>query len=123
MFSFLGVTAVLTAVLNALVHVLGMVAPAIGVLLGGIMQGLLWLWQNVFWKGLKDILEDWVTILTVGAMGLTLWSYMAFRSEVVEYRLERRIAKCETALGKKRKNDLDFVREEPTWQLPFKWPF
>jgi len=92
------------------------VAAALAPIIGAVVQGIIWLWQNVIWPGLWDILEDWVTVLTVALMAFMLWTFLAARFEVAEYRLNKEIAACKTTLKAVRK-------AAPPIQPQVPWPF
>lgn len=38
-----------------------------------VVDGAVWFARNVLGPGIKDILDDWVTIVTVGCLGLTIY--------------------------------------------------
>jgi len=110
---FFGLMPVIGAVANVLAAVLGPI-------LGAVVQGIVWAWQNIIWPGLWDILDNWVTILTVVLMGGFLYLATASRYEVQEYFLERQIQVCEANLKKARKAIPPARRPAPE---TFKWPW
>jgi uncharacterized membrane protein YqhA len=101
----LGVGALLAAAwFFGLMPIIGAIATVVaGVLtpiLKAIVEGMIWLWANVFWPGIVDILDDWVTIVTVAVMGGML--YLAIVGGY-EYQLalsERQTNVCQAALKK-----------------------
>jgi hypothetical protein len=107
---FFGLMPVVGAVANVLAAVLGPILKAV-------VEGVIWTWQNVLWPGLRDILDDWVTIVTVLLMGFLLWSILLARFEVQESRLERQVAACKVELKKRP----PAPRRAPEPQ--FRWPW
>lgn len=95
------------------------VSAVLSPILGAVSQGLVWLWQNVLWPGLRDILDDWVTIVTVALCGTVLWFGLVARYEVKSIRLDRELSACKIELDKAKK-PLPRVTE-PSWELPWPW--
>jgi hypothetical protein len=90
---FLGLAPVLAALGKAAEVALAVAQPV----LVAVAEGAVWVWQNVFWKGLKDILDDWVTIATVAAMGFGGWSYMEGKAAVQQHELNKEISSVKKA--------------------------
>lgn len=82
-------------------------------------DGLVWVWQNVFWPGLKDILDDWVTIVTVatGAVFLYFAAIAGPRVELIG--VKRNLNQCQVELAKTKRRLPP--EQAPSWELP--WPF
>ena len=96
-----------------------MLSAILSPILGAVSQGAVWFWQNVIWPGIWDILNDWVTIVTVAIMATMLWFGLAARYEVKSIRLDRELSVCKVELDKARK-PLPHV-EQPSWDLPWPW--
>ena len=96
-----------------------LVSAVLAPILGALSQGIVWFWQNVIWPGIWDILNDWVTIVTVLLMGAVLWFGVLARYEVKSIRLDKELSVCKVELDKARK-PLPQV-ESPSWELPWPW--
>lgn len=94
--------------------VMAVVSP----LLGALVQGFIWLWQNVFWPGIWDILDDWVTIVTVATGAAVLYFMITANAHVQVARMEREVNICRVELQKVNKS---VPESETTWSLPWPW--
>lgn len=107
-----------------LMPVLGAVATVVAAIVapiaGAMVQGLVWTWQNIFWPGLWDILEDWVTILTVLTLGCFLWFGLKAHYEIQEFKQERALSACFADLKKARR---PLPKQVPQPQVGLPWPW
>jgi hypothetical protein len=90
---FLGLAPVLAALGKAVEVALAVAQP----LLVAAAEGAVWLWQNVFWRGIKDIIDDWATLATVGAMGFFLWTSLEGKAKLQQHDLNKEIASVKKA--------------------------
>lgn len=63
-------------VLNMLSKFVEIVAPIFKLIVDAFVAALRWSWETIFWPGLKDIFDSWVTIVTVITMCLVIYGYM-----------------------------------------------
>lgn len=92
------------------VSLLQMVSP----LVNGLFTLLIWLWTNILFPGIVNILKSWPTICTVLIMGGALWVGLASRYEIQHIKDRSVIAKCAT-------KDVDNTDTELDLPWPFKW--
>lgn len=78
----------LKSVLGIMEKVLDVVSPILKFVAETLVACVKWSWNTIFWPGLKDILDSWVTILTVVVMGLMLWGYMDHKVDNMVDQLE-----------------------------------
>jgi hypothetical protein len=109
---FLGAMPVIGSIFSVLAAFLAPIFTAIG-------QGLVWVWQNVFWPGLKDILDDWVTIVTVLTLGAFLYFAAIAGPRVELMSAKRNLNQCQVELTKTKRRLPP--EQSPSWELP--WPF
>lgn len=95
------------------------VASVLAPILGAVVQGFVWMCANVFLPGLKDVLDDWVTIVTVAVAGTFLWFGAIAHGEMRVIKSQRETYVCQAELKKSRGNARQV--EEPKFELP--WPF
>ena len=95
-------------------------ASVLAPILGAAVQGLVWVWQNVVWRGLRDILDDGVTVITVAVMAVLLWGWLAGTYEVRVHRLNKDLGACQTALVKAKRT---IPKASPEPDFKFKWPW
>jgi len=78
----LGVGALLAAawffgMMPILGAIAALVASVLAPILGAFSQGIVWVWQNalwpLLWRLLKDLFDDWVTLLTGAALLFMVW--------------------------------------------------
>jgi hypothetical protein len=93
------------------------VAPSI---LAAVFGAVSWLWTTIFFPGLKDILDDWVTIVTVGALAVLLWFFIATHSVFMVNSKGRELNQCRTELAHVRKRAAP--ADEPELKLGLPWP-
>jgi hypothetical protein len=74
----------------------------------------------VLWPGIRDILDDWVTIVTVGALGAALWFGLEAQHIVELRKVERAQTACLDTLKRTRTRAPPPV-PEPTMELPWPW--
>lgn len=101
------------------------VAAAVAPVVGAVVSGMVWVWQNILWPGIwrfaSDILDDWVTVLGfVMSLGV-LWFVVATPYKVRIATAERRLDVCTASLAaaKRRAPPVEEPRVELPW--PFRW--
>lgn len=73
-------------------------------LLEAFAQGVVWFWQNVLWKGIKDIFDDWVTIVTVITVCFTMYTALEVKQELHNKALVSSLSSCQGELQKIRRS-------------------
>ena len=91
----LALLGVLPAVMKVLETVLAVVGPILNVAGKAVADAVSWVGYNILGPGLKDILEDWVTVVTVLLMGATLWFYMDLKETRLEKRMQAQLTQCQ----------------------------
>lgn len=87
-------------VLKILATVFDIISP----LLKGIVTGLVSLWENIFWPGLKNIFSQMVTLITVVTMGVILYTAQDVRDDIMTNRIMNELSSCKTELRDIRKS-------------------
>ena len=90
--ALLGVLPVVTKAFEAVMNVIG---PLLNVAGKAVADSVSWVAYNVLGPGLKDILEDWVTVVTVLLLGASLWLWMDFREARLEQRMQSQLTQCQ----------------------------
>jgi len=114
-----GISAIIglaVAAAKAIAAALEIVAP----IFAGLFQGLIWIWQSIIFPGVKDILDDWVTVVTVGSMGLMLWFGLAVKYEV-QHKVD--VRKLNACLADTNRTTRNKEIEEPETDIQLPWPF
>lgn len=109
--------------IGIIVSALKMVAAffeSISPLIGGIFQGLIWLWQKIIWPGLLDILDSWATILTVLICAGGLYFFLLSKYEIKHFNDQRQLTKCYAELKGAKRN---LPEPEPEIGISLPWPF
>jgi len=101
----------MSVILPILTSALQMISPIVNAAL----SGLFWIWSNILWPGLLDIMDSWATIFTVIIMGSFLWFGLASRYEVQHIKDRHVIAKCVAP------QNVDNNEAELDLPWPFKW--
>lgn len=101
--------------------ILRLLAETIIPLLGRAAEALGWFLKNVVGKGLKDILDDWVTIVTVALMGVILFAYMRGTNEYHLAQKQTQLNACIADLKRAKKTPT--LRPTPPPASQFKWPW
>lgn len=70
-------------VLSILEKLLDIVQPALKAVVSGIVWAGGLAWSKILWPGLRDIFDNWVTIVTVVFMGLLIWGAMEIKVDNV----------------------------------------
>lgn len=127
----LGLTAALSwipgggAVIGIVVSAFRIVASAFEVIspiISGIISAIVWVWKTILLPGLMDILDSWMTILTVAALLGLAWLVFVTRYEIKGIQTERSLARCTAELAKCKKPKLK-VPETPDVEYTLPWPF
>jgi len=108
-----------TAAASVTVAIWGVVAAVAPIILSALFSVLAWAWTTIFWPGLKHILEDWVTVVTVGVLGAFLWFGFIVQSQVFIGKSTRDLNQCRVQLAQVRKQRPPAPEPEPQFQLPF----
>jgi|SRR4029077_1982083 len=109
---------VLTSALRFLASFFEMISPLINALFGGVI----WLWKTVFLPGLLDILDSWVTIVTVLTMGAIMWFTFVSRYELQASGGNKELAVCQKSLSQCKA--VSTTKERPAEaDTPFPWIF
>ena len=91
----LALLGVLPAVMKVLEAVLAVVSPLLVTAGKALADAVTWVLNTIIGPGLRDILEDWVTVVTVLLMGLALWGYMDARQELLERKMQAQLTQCQ----------------------------
>ena len=83
------------SVFKVLETALTVVTPILSTVGKALADGLAWVLNTIIGPGLRDILEDWVTVVTVLLMGLALWGYMDAKQELLERRMQAQLTQCQ----------------------------
>lgn len=70
------------------------VSSVLSPILGAIIQGIIWTWENVFLPGLWNILSSLVTIVTVSTLMLLLYLYDKANDNIKYNNLQRAYNQC-----------------------------
>lgn len=104
--------------LPTLFKVLGAVVDIAAPVLKAIAEGIVWVWQWVLWPGIKDILDTWATVLTVGGLMVGLFLFMQVNDGLRLAAKGRDLQVCQTALSKARK-PIPSTTEPQIWEFRF----
>jgi hypothetical protein len=100
--------------------ILGAIIEIATPILKAVVDGIIWVWQNIFWPGLKNILNSWATVLTVGTMMACMF-LVIHENDTIRYNNQaRQLNACHVELKKLRRKAPQ-TDQSPLWE--FKWPF
>lgn len=109
-----GVT-ILTSVLKIIASLFEMAGPIIG----GIISGVVWIWQKILWPGLLDIFDSVATIITVLIIVGAMFMYFDLKYKVETHNLRREVNSIKRVVPKT--EDVQPEEFNPTKLLPWNW--
>lgn len=108
--------AILTSALQFAASFFQSIAPIIN----GIFGGIIWIWSNVLWPGILDILDSWPTIFTVLIMGVVGYLFFVSKYEVAQIQTNYSYNQCKKELASCTKRS---PPKEPEVEFQLPWPF
>lgn len=104
---------------------LPVIAAVLAPIAGAVSQALVYTLGHVIWPGLKDIADDWVTVVTVGLAFAALWFGLKTHYELRAAMDTRALAQCQASLTKARRPapNVQPPKLELPFQLPIPWPW
>lgn len=100
-----------------------LVTAALAPIVTAVVNGVIWLveklWTNIFWPGLRDIFDDWVTVVTVVCMCTFLWFGAVAHTKVQIASAQHELGVCKVELAKAHKSMPE--TDAPKWELPWPW--
>ena len=112
-----------TPVLDALKPVLVALGKGLAWVLENVVgPALAWFW-SVLKRGLTDIFDDWVTVVTVGTIGVVIFLYGQANHAIEINHARRELNTCRATLAKVAPKRLPAPTPEPQrWEFTFpKW--
>lgn len=106
---FMGLPGIVEQVLKIVNTSLGIVSPA----LTSVFELIVW-YVKVLWNGILDIVDSWMTILTVMTIVLGTWAYGKLPTN------DPRLSQCQAQLETLKKR---YTTRQQTPQVEFKWPW
>lgn len=101
------------------------VISALLAVLNGVIAATQTVWEKVFWPGLRDILEDWVTVVTVACAALGLYVYLKADFLAREAALKHAMVQCQTDVKNLKKTAQGIAKSVKGKQpsSPLEWIF
>lgn len=107
------------AIIRTVVDAISPLVVAVGKVAADILS---WVWENILWKGIKDIAEDWPTVATVGLAAYIGWIYMEAKAKVQMVPVERQLNACIQQTKKLNKTAADLQKQlKVKIQSPWGW--
>lgn len=92
---------------------------SISPIINGMFSGIIWIWSNVIWPGILDIIDSWPTIFTVLIAGVIGWFVFVSKYEVTQIKNNYALNQCQRALQSCKKP----IPKEPQVETQLPWPF
>lgn len=100
--------------------VLQFISAVASPIITALIQGVVWLWQNIFWPGLLNIFKSLVTIITVCTIVGAMFLYTKVNDDIRFNNLQRVTNQCMIDL-KTAKKTMRPVPQQQLWQFKFPW--
>lgn len=111
--SLLGIPQVISSAFGALSSALQFLSP----LLGSALSFLGWLLKTL-WEGIKDIVDNAATVLTVFIICLAAWAYGKVPAEIKKAQCEAKVVTQKVYIEKQCKPKVIY-KQAPTFRLPW----